>query len=113
MLNFKKILLRQKKDLEKEISSVGKEDPLTSDDLVETSEPGTDSFFAEVHGKVTAIKQNLENLLSSTTTALMNLKKGKFGKCEVCGKQIEEERLKIIPTTTLCLSCSRKKKINI
>lgn len=110
MLDFKKILLRQKRDLEKEISSVKKEDPLNSDDLVETSEPGTDSFFAEVHGKVTAIKQNLENLLSHTTKALMNLKKGKYGKCEVCGKQIEEERLKIIPTTVLCLKHSKTQK---
>lgn len=110
MLDFKKILLRQKRDLEKEISSVKKEDPLNSDDLVETSEPGTDSFFAEVHGKVTAIKQNLENLLSNTTKALMNLKKGKYGKCEVCGKQIEEERLKIIPTTELCLKHSKTTK---
>ena len=63
MLDFKKILLRQKRDLEKEILSVGKEDPLTTDDLVESSEPGTDSFFADVHGKVTAIKQNLLNVI--------------------------------------------------
>ena len=110
MLDFKKILLRQKRDLEKEILSVEKEDPLNTDDLVESSEPGTDSFFADVHGKVIAIKQNLENLLGNTTKALMNLKKGKFGKCEVCGKKIEEERLKIIPTTVLCLKHSKTHK---
>ena len=110
MLDFKKILLRQKRDLEKEILSVEKEDPLNTDDLVESSEPGTDSFFADVHGKVTVIKQNLENLLGNTAKALMNLKKGKFGKCEVCGKKIEEERLKIIPTTVLCLKHSKTHK---
>lgn len=106
---IKNILHRQQRELLEEIKTIDKDDPIRSDGLAGSSEPGTDSWLAEVHGKALAFKQNMEGLLNKTKDALTNLKKGKYGHCEVCGKHIEVERLEAIPTATLCLSCSKKK----
>lgn len=106
---IKRILLRQQKEIESEIKSIEKDDPLTSgDSLAESSEPGTDSWLAEVHGKTLALKQNLFQLLSKTKNSLANLRSGKYGRCERCGKQIEKDRLLAMPTATLCLACSKQ-----
>ncbi len=106
---IKNILHRQERELQEEIKTIDKDDPTKSDGLAETSEPGTESWLADVHGKAVALKQNLDNLLKNTRESLLNLRSGKYGHCEKCGKHIEVERLEAIPTATLCLSCSKKK----
>jgi len=35
--------------------------------------------------------------------ALEKLAKGKYGKCEKCGKEIEKERLEIHPAARFCM----------
>lgn len=108
---FKKIknkLLTQQKVLEKNIKNIDASDPVKVMGLAETSEPGTDSWLADAHGRAEALRQNLLNLLQGTKQALLNLKKGSYGKCKKCGKEIELERLEAMPTATLCLSCSKK-----
>ncbi|KRG35072.1 MULTISPECIES: TraR/DksA C4-type zinc finger protein [unclassified Psychrobacter] len=35
--------------------------------------------------------------------ALSRIENGTYGKCEVCGKQIEEQRLQALPYATLCM----------
>lgn len=106
--NIKRKLLRQQEEIEKELKSIKKSDPLNGDGLAESSEPGTDSWIAEMHGRTQAITGNLLSLLGKTKKALANLRSGKYGKCENCSKQIEVERLEAIPTATLCLACSKK-----
>lgn len=105
---IKSLLQRQKKTLESGLKSIKAGDPLLSSDLPESSEPGTDSWMADVYSKTAAFRQNLENLLNKTKQALMGLKKGNYGHCEKCGQHIEVERLEAMPTATLCLSCSKK-----
>ncbi|MBI4038151.1 TraR/DksA C4-type zinc finger protein [Candidatus Daviesbacteria bacterium] len=106
---IKKMLLRQQKEIEQEIRSVEKEDPIKEEQLAQSSEPGTESWLADVHGRAVAIGQNLQHLLVKTRQSLLNLKTGKYGHCEVCGKHIEVKRLEVMPTATRCLSCSKKK----
>ncbi len=108
--NFNKlrdILLKQQKKLQEDLKSL--RDPVMDDGLAESTEPGTDSWMADVHNQAVAVRNNLQNLLSSVTKALTNLRTGKYGKCESCGKQIEASRLEAMPTATLCLACSKKK----
>lgn len=106
---IKQVLQRQEKEIEKELKSIETDDPVKGDGLAESSEPGTDSWMADVHGRAQVLGQNLQSLLVRTKDALANLRSGKYGKCENCGKQIEPERLEAIPTATLCLLCSKKK----
>ncbi len=109
--NFKKIknkLLRQQKEVEEELKDLEKKDPVMLDGLAESTEPGTESWMADVHNQVVAVKHNLQSLLKKIKKSLTNLKTGKYGKCENCGKTIEPARLEAMSTATLCVSCSKK-----
>jgi DnaK suppressor protein len=108
--SIKNKLLRQQKELEEELQDIQKEDEEIIDGPPESQEPGTASWMAEVHGRVSVARDSIVKLLSNTKQALTNLRTGKYGKCENCGKVIEKERLEAIPTATLCLSCSKKPK---
>lgn len=107
---IKQILLRQKKDVEREIEGLEKDDPVNSMMMAESSEPGTDSWVADTHGRVVAVKQNLYDLLTKIKYAISALKSGKYGKCENCGNDIEPARIEAIPTATLCIRCSKLSK---
>ncbi len=107
---FRHLLLKRQKEVEKEIKELEKGDPLTLSEgaVAESSEPGTDSWLADTHSRAVAVKQNLERMLVHIKKSLEALRKGRYGSCESCGKQIEEERLKAMPTATLCVACSKK-----
>lgn len=40
--------------------------------------------------------------------ALDKIDLGTYGTCDVCGKKIENERLEILPETTVCAHCSKE-----
>lgn len=108
---IKKVLLKQQKSVESQLKEIEKDDPITNIDLTpEASESGTDSWMAEVHGRITTLKDDLTGFLGKIRTSLSKIKKGTYGKCEKCGKTIGKNRLKALPTATLCLSCSKKSK---
>lgn len=46
--------------------------------------------------------------LSKIETALAKIDNETYGKCDICGKNIPEERLNAIPTTAFCYSCQQK-----
>lgn len=103
------LLLRQQKKVEENLKNIENDDPVMNNGgPAESSEPGTDSWMADTHSRVVAMKQNLQEMLDRTRKALMNLKSGKYGKCEKCGKPIEAERLAVMPTATLCIADSKK-----
>lgn len=106
---IKRYLLRQQREVEGNLRSVGKDDPVTSDGLGESTEPGTASWMAEAHNRTEVMKEELKKMASNVKKALLKIKTGTYGQCERCGKQIEPKRLEVIPIATLCLSCSKKK----
>lgn len=106
---IKKYLLKQQREVEKNLKAVEQDDPLTAPSVAESSEPGTDSFLAEAHGRTMALGGELKGLGVSIKKALLKMRRGTYGKCEKCGKQIEVNRLIAMPTAEYCLSCSVKK----
>lgn len=50
-----------------------------------------------------------ENLLK-IDEALRKLDEGTYGKCEDCGEDINEERLKLIPFAIYCVDCKEKRE---
>ncbi len=105
---IKTLLLRRQKEVEEQLKEIDKDDPLTLDAPIESSESGTESWQAEVHGRLVSLKTDLLDLSKKITASLSNLNKGTYGKCEKCGKAIETARLEAMPTATLCLVCSKK-----
>ena len=108
-LNYiKNKLLREQKEVEKNLKEVEEDDPATTPFLAESSEPGTDSYIADTHTRIVVLKAQLKKLSQNIKNALLKMRKGKYGKCERCGKQIEMLRLLAMPTAALCLNCSKK-----
>ena len=116
MLNFprktlefiKSHLLRQQKEVDKNLKEVDEDDPAKSPALAESSEPGTDSYIADTHAKTLVIKNQLIKMSNSIKATLSKFRLGTYGRCENCGKQIEKDRLLALPTAQYCLSCSKK-----
>lgn len=105
---IKNNLLNQQKEVEKSLKEVKQEDPATDNTLVESSEPGTDSYIADTHTRTVALEEELKKTNTSIKTALAKIGKGTYGKCENCKKSIEIGRLLAMPTAQFCLLCSKK-----
>jgi DnaK suppressor protein len=56
-----------------------------------------------------ALKQSLEKKARSLEAALRKEEEGEYGLCKECGEPISEERLAILPHTTVCVKCARKR----
>ncbi|MBN2324433.1 MAG: TraR/DksA family transcriptional regulator [Spirochaetes bacterium] len=48
--------------------------------------------------------------LSEINEALNRLNEGIFGRCVVCGKPIDEKRLRAIPEAKMCIACKAKQE---
>ena len=66
---------------------------------------GSEAFEQEV---TVGLLQNEQQLLAAITAAQQRLDAGTFGRCEQCGKDIPEERLKAVPYASRCVSCQAK-----
>jgi DnaK suppressor protein len=61
---------------------------------------GTETFERE---KDFSILEQLEAEIGDLDAALRKIDEGTYGTCEVCGKEIEPERLEAIPGTRTCV----------
>lgn len=53
------------------------------------------------------IEYSLETRLKDVDIALEKIKKDGYGKCEKCGKEMEEERLRAYPEARTCIDCQK------
>lgn len=56
------------------------------------------------------IRDRERKLIEKIKEALERIDLGSFGICEVCSKEISEERLMARPVTTLCIDCKKKQE---
>ncbi|MCX6787971.1 MAG: TraR/DksA C4-type zinc finger protein [Candidatus Kaiserbacteria bacterium] len=101
----------EKAKLETEMGSVGRKNPSVPNDWEPVpSETGSEADLADQADVVMsresniAILSDLEARYDSVLAALARIEKKTFGKCEVCGKEIEEARLGANPTATTCIA---------
>ena len=64
-------------------------------------------------GKTISLIRGLEAKLHSLDRAIEMASKGTYGVCEKCGTEIPQERLDIMPETTLCVHCAGKLEMGI
>lgn len=57
-----------------------------------------------------AMRQSLEAKAKSIRAALRKMQDGNYGICEVCGQEIDAERLAVLPHATLCIKCAQARK---
>ncbi len=55
-----------------------------------------------------SLEENEGRVLAAIDAALVRIGAGTYGRCERCGKEIEEQRLEAIPYATLCIDDKRR-----
>lgn len=104
---YRKRLIEERDRLSNEIMTV---------DRAEIAEPisyelDITSSDAPVIDEATDIQVALVNMksdrLQRINAALQGMDEGTYGKCDVCGKEIESKRLDAEPTATICMEHAR------
>jgi len=104
-------LSKEARKLELRKKSLSQEDPFGNPDrVVDNASPDTDANEQFGHQNVSALKAQIERRLIQIKKALARIKIGKYGICETCGKMIDTDRLMVMPETTLCAECAKKKE---
>ncbi len=111
---LKEALLQEKRRLESELAKIAKptDKPDEYKTIYEDIGDETDENATEVqmYSNRLAIKEDLEKELKDVDDALEKMKKGTYGICEKCGKEIEIERLKAYPMARTCIQCARQEE---
>ncbi len=114
---FQDILETEKKKLTKELKFFAKKDPqlrgnwLTRFPFFNLSRSHKDENAEEIeeYENLLPVEQSLELRLKDIEDALAKIKKGVYGQCEKCKKEIEIKRLEVVPEARLCLKCGKEK----
>jgi len=108
--HFKHKLEEEKKGLEEQLSQVARKNPdnLTDWEPIPAehdSSSADENLVAdgiEEYEENTAITNSLEARYKDVLSGLDKIKNGVYGKCQVCGKEIEEDRLEANPAARTC-----------
>ena len=108
--HFKKIIMEKKKEILEELETLRDTmmDSTTGEYANESSmysthmEQGTDAMERE---KTFLLASREGKFLNNLEDALVRIDKGEYGRCTVCGKLIEKERLEAVPHAQQCLEC--------
>jgi len=113
---FRKLLQDEKAKILKEINNLASENLSTtqrdsSGDLsgysLHMADVGTDNFQREL---ALGLVSNEQAILYQIELALQSIDEGTYGKCQDCGQNIAEARLKALPFAKLCISCKEKEE---
>lgn len=108
------LLRKQKENLERELSQIARKKKTGEKYEPKFVDLGQkeDEWAQEVtaYEEYLVLERNLSKILSDANKALKKTEKGNYGLCDDCKKPIEENRLKAIPTASLCLACANKPK---
>ena len=113
---FNKKLEKEKGKLTRELKTFAKRDPkmkgnwLTRFPFFNTNRlrPDEKAEKREDYENLLPVEYALETRLKDVDEALERIKKGTYGKCVNCGKEIRVKRLEIVPEAKLCSVCGRK-----
>jgi len=107
---FKRKLLAEKDTLEVELATVARKSPSHVGDWEPVPEAREDipasrddtADKLESFEENVAITRQLEARLAEVRDALERVENGNYGRCTVCGKEIESERLHANPAAQTC-----------
>lgn len=108
--HFKQKLEGEKTQLIKELESIGVRNPSFAEDWVpkademsvDQSDPNEASDKKESYVSNLGINAPLETRYNNVKDALERIEAGTYGTCNVCGKEIDTERLEANPAATTC-----------
>jgi len=104
---LKNRLLKRKEEI---LADIQKRLEIVHNNFMETGDVG-DLSVEEIEKQFAIrIADREAKLLKKIEDALRKIEDGTYGICEVCGKPIGYERLKLRPVASLCIECKRKQE---
>ncbi len=110
---FSKKLLEEKQTLENTLNKmdnkerIGSMEDYYSELSLRDNHPadlGTEVFMMEQDN---GLKNGIFNTLLEIEESLEEIKNNTFGLCNICGSEIDKERLDVIPYLKLCINCAK------
>jgi len=101
--NQRKKLIEEKEKLEKKILELEKFPDYGRGDDDNARE------FEDYENNL-SIELQLKTLLKKVNLALNSINKDSYGKCSICKKEIEKNRLALIPYADICVTCKKNGK---
>jgi DnaK suppressor protein len=99
------------RQLDGRIAELNGQDPFHDPDrTIDNAASDREASEESNHDRVAALVDELIMRRDEINQALQRITDGTYGTCVSCGNTIEPQRLKILPTATLCLSCEAKKQ---
>ena len=117
MDHFRDILSRQGREIEHTIDMMKENGDAEQNKDSKTELSNYDNHPAELGTQLFEVEHNSalrvheEHLLKEIHDALKSIDEGTYGKCAFCGKEIDGERLEVVPYTRLCIQCEEDKLI--
>lgn len=114
---LKEKLEKEKAALEEQLKGFADKDPNLKGDW-DSKFPKFDGEFGgaalesaadevEEYGSRLSVEHSMELKLKDIEIALGKIAKENYGKCENCGKEMDEKRLMANPAARLCMSCQK------
>lgn len=106
------LLKAEEKRLQDELAEFSKQNPKNKDDY-DAQFPNMgdkeDENAEEVNMYSTnlTLERTLEASLRDVEKALERIKKGTYGTCKYCNKEIDEKRLRARPASSSCIDCKK------
>lgn len=103
-------LEEEKKRLNAQMRDLSAQDPF-SDPNRSADKAASDMEASDEssHDRFAAMVDEVKDKLNAVDGALTRIADGTYGYCTNCGNMIDTDRLAILPTATLCLSCEQLK----
>jgi len=112
LAELKEKLEKEKTAIKKQLATFADQDPELKGDW-DTRFPKFDGNLEEAADEVEEytsrlpVEFSLETRLRDINLALDKIKKDNYGRCENCGKEIDEKRLKVLPAARVCMKCQK------
>lgn len=116
LANLKGLLLEERARLEHELADIesGNHETTASAAAGEPAyrthmaDSATETFERE---RDLSLEGNVRGMLESVDDALAKIANGRYGACAACGKPIDIERLRALPSADMCIECKKKEEV--
>lgn len=102
----KELKRRQNEFLQKKEDLI-KSDPVRDPDRLIDNAADDDSREDQGHEQMKALVAEIDLQLEEIKLAIKKLSRGSYGKCEVCGREIHQDRLRLMPWALSCITCEK------
>lgn len=109
--DIRRALENEKGEVARRIEEISAQDPYRDPDRAnDNAASDMEASEESSHDRYAAMVDEMKLRLASLDGALDRIAKGSYGYCERCGAMIDTDRLSVVPTATLCLSCEKKRE---